>query len=102
MDLTDGAQAGETELEIRVVNLWPNRLIGGEELPEDCQWRGAAQSGGQPLLEGEPSPTGRATITTWKHWAEDSPLWESGLLGPVTLRMVGSITLELLCRPDHS
>ena len=38
------------------------------------------------LLEGKPSPTGRHTFTTWRHWSKDSPLMESGLLGPVKCR----------------
>jgi len=36
-------------------------------------------------LEGKPSPTGRLTFTTWKHWTKDDALLESGLLGPVML-----------------
>ena len=29
----------------------------------------------------------RITFTTWKHWHKDSPLPDSGLLGPVRLRI---------------
>ena len=29
--------------------------------------------------------SGRLTFTTWHHFDKDSPLLESGLLGPVTL-----------------
>jgi hypothetical protein len=39
----------------------------------------------QWLLEGRPSPTGRYTFSTWRLWTKDSPLLESGLLGPVRL-----------------
>jgi hypothetical protein len=28
----------------------------------------------------------RVTFSTWKHYSKDSPLLESGLLGPVRLR----------------
>ena len=38
------------------------------------------------VAEGGPVPeTGRYTFTTWHHYTKDSPLLESGLLGPVTL-----------------
>jgi hypothetical protein len=37
------------------------------------------------MLDGKPSPTGRVTFTTWKHWTKNDPLLVSGLLGPVTL-----------------
>jgi hypothetical protein len=34
----------------------------------------------------KPSPTGRLTFTMWHHYTKDSPLLESGLLGPATLQ----------------
>ena len=37
-------------------------------------------------VEGNPKPPGgRITFTTWKHFDKDSPLLESGLIGPVRL-----------------
>jgi hypothetical protein len=39
----------------------------------------------QWFLAHQPSPTGRVTFTTWKHWTKDDPLMESGLLGPVCI-----------------
>ncbi len=50
-------------MEIAVANLWPNRLIGDQSLP----------------------PEKRLTWTTWNPFKKDSPLLESGLLGPVSL-----------------
>ena len=38
------------------------------------------------MKEGQPSPTGRHTFTTWKHWSKEDPLQNSGLLGPVQFR----------------
>jgi len=100
-DISSGVNPGENKLEINVVNLWPNRLIGDEQRPEDCQWRTNWSGSGLPLakwpqwlLEGKPSPTGRLTFTTWKHWTKDSPLLASGLLGPVTLRASEQRTLR--------
>jgi hypothetical protein len=93
VDLTESAHPGDNELEIKVTNLWPNRLIGDEQLPEDCRWGAPDPAYGAPLLawpswllEGKPSPSGRITFATWKHWSKDAALLESGLLGPVLLR----------------
>jgi hypothetical protein len=99
-DITGIAQQGQNRLEIKITNLWPNRLIGDEHLPEDCEWRKDWTGPGLPLakwpqwlLDKKPSPAGRLTFTTWKHWTKDSPLLVSGLLGPVTLRVVEQRTL---------
>ncbi len=88
VDITDAAKGGENKLEVRVVNLWPNRLIGDEQLPEDSERNdnGTLKKWPQWLLDGKPSPTGRLTFTSWRLWKKDEPLLESGLLGPVTLR----------------
>jgi hypothetical protein len=65
VEITKSAQATENRLEIDVVNLWPNRLIGDAAL----------------------APDKRFTLTNVKKFKPNSPLLESGLLGPVTLRM---------------
>lgn len=63
LDITNAARAGANVLEIDVTNLWPNRLIGDAALPEQ-----------QRLTKGN-----------WNPYTPESPLLESGLLGPVTL-----------------
>jgi len=87
VNLTAAAKPGVNKLVVKVTNLWPNRLIGDEQLPPDCEWDGKQlKAWPQWFLDGKPSPTGRLTFTTWHHWTKDSPLLESGLTGPVTLR----------------
>jgi hypothetical protein len=87
VDVTDVLKTGENTLELKVVNLWINRQIGDEQLPEDSDRNPSGNLKSWPLWvqEGKPSPTGRYTFTSWRLWKKDSPLVESGLLGPVTL-----------------
>jgi len=75
------------QLEIDVVNLWANRMIGDEQLPDDCQWSGGLlQRWPDWFLNHKPRTSGRFTFAAYKAWSKDSPLFESGLLGPVTLQ----------------
>jgi hypothetical protein len=101
-DVTDELRIGPNELVVEVTNLWPNRLIGDEPLPDDAEWTPFGEQGlhlaAWPdwLVRGAPRPdTGRAAFATWKHWRADDALLESGLLGPVVLRQAALITLPL-------
>jgi hypothetical protein len=62
-DITELLQKGENTIEIKVVNLWPNRLIGDQFLPEDK----------------------RFTKSNVMKFTKETPLLPAGLLGPVTL-----------------
>jgi hypothetical protein len=62
IDLTRAARAGENVLEIDVVNLWPNRLIGDKYLP-----------------------AAKKLTRTNIPLKDDAPLLPSGLLGPVRI-----------------
>jgi len=90
LDVTGAVHAGANPLEIEVTNLWPNRLIGDEQLPPENEYASGADHGIARLpgwyVRGEPKPPGgRVTFATWKFFAPDDPLFESGLLGPVRL-----------------
>ena len=97
LDVSSGVRPGRNRLEIRVTNLWPNRIIGDEQLPPDVEWQGVTLKGWPEwLLKGQPRPpTGRFTFTTWKFWNKDSPLLESGLLGPVVIRSARRVEIKL-------
>ena len=93
---TGNGELGVLDIEIKVTNLWPNRLIGDDRLFEDdCEWIGRTRKGAkevkikeipQWVKEGKTSPTGRHTFTMFKHWSKEDDLLPSGLLGPVTIR----------------
>ncbi len=63
VEISAALQPGANDLQIEVANLWPNRLIGDQALPENQ----------------------RFTTTTLNPYHADSPLLPSGLLGPVTI-----------------
>lgn len=96
VEVTDALKAGENQLEVKVVNLWINRQIGDEFLPEDSDRNanGTLKSWPPWLQEGKPSPTGRYTFTSWRLWKKTDPPVTSGLLGPVTLQTACSMTLR--------
>jgi hypothetical protein len=66
LEISEATRPGENQLEIEVVNFWPNRIIGDDGLPAEQ----------------------RLTRTNIRKLTRDSPLMESGLFGPVTLLQV--------------
>jgi hypothetical protein len=85
VDVTGKLRPAGNLLEVTVVNTWVNRLIGDQQPAHKdtrkLQWKTG-------LLAGTPHPAGRYTFTTAKgDYTAGSPLQESGLLGPVTLRI---------------
>ena len=96
MDVTNVLRAGANELEVSVVNLWPNRMIGDELLPEDSDRHanGTLKAWPDWLTAGQRSPTGRLTFTSWRLWRKDDALLPSGLLGPVVIQRVPTYSLQ--------
>jgi hypothetical protein len=93
VDITAAVQPKGNKLEIKVTNVWANRLIGDEQEPPDCEWGKGDRGFGGPLkafpdwfVKGLPRPSsGRYTFTTWNYFTKDSALVPSGLLGPVRI-----------------
>ena len=99
VDATRALKAGMNRLSVKVTNLWPNRLIGDAQLPDDVEWKPDFRGMSVARIpewakKGEPSPTGRVTFSLWKHWDRDDALLESGLLGPVRLEGTRRIVCE--------
>ena len=63
VDITASVRPENNQLEVEVVNFWPNRIIGDQFLPADK----------------------RFTRTNIRKLTRETPLMPSGLLGPVSL-----------------
>ena len=87
VDLGSVLHEGENLLELRVTNLWPNRLIGDETLALDFSRKGrVTDQWPQWLLDKTPRPSARTTFMSRQFWDSESALLPSGLLGPVLIR----------------
>ncbi len=62
-DVTALLKPGVNHLEVKITNLWPNRIIGDQQ----------------------PNATQKYSWTDYRPYTKDSPLLESGLIGPVTI-----------------
>jgi len=95
-DVTQWLRKGSNDLQVKVTNLWPNRLIGDEQYPADASYRGPIQAWPNWLKDPNVKrpPGKRTTFTTWQFFTKDSPLLESGLLGPVRLMRVPTLQVR--------
>jgi hypothetical protein len=80
VEVTGALKAGANQLELEVVNRWPNRMIGDKQ-PADATARTVECPPG--FLGGQKIQTGRYTFSTDDPYDAQSPLVPSGLLGPV-------------------
>jgi len=68
VDVTNALKAGDNKIEIKVTDLWVNRLIG----------------------DAQPGVTNKITYTTMPFYQANSKLLPAGLLGPVKLVSIGN------------
>ncbi len=96
LDVTPYLHKGKNHLDVKITNLWVNRLIGDDYYPEDVEWQdGHLAKWPAWLLNGQPRPEQRRiTFATWHFWNKNSPLLESGLLGPVLLQSAKKVSVR--------
>jgi hypothetical protein len=96
IDVTGAVKPGSNTLEIKVVNLWINRLVGDDQKPEGIERKpdGMLKAWPSWIVENKPNPTGRFTFESWRSWKKNDTLLESGLLGPVTISAVQIVELR--------
>ena len=69
LDVTNFIRNGENKLQVEVINLWPNRLIGDSKLPASERFT-------------------QTNITKFEAADSEQLLRESGLLGPVSIELI--------------
>ena len=100
VEIADVVNQGHNDLEVRVTNLWPNRMIGDEQYPDDVTWM---DNGMYPaswpawLTGGAVRASPRITFSTHRTFTKGDPLLPSGLLGPV--RLIPQADIPLAARP---
>ena len=85
VDIGKFVRSGDNELEIEVVNLWPNRLIGDGDLPKDQRYTKTNVKTYERQLPPGFSCWWEPECEERKKSGEPAKLLPSGLLGPVVL-----------------
>jgi len=109
VDITDELLGGDNLLQVDVTNLWVNRMVGDEQEPDDVEWSEPVTFGAAPhspvigrfmkkvpdwLRLGQPRPSRRKTVVSFKFFDKDTPLLHSGLIGPVLLKKTASLVKQ--------
>ncbi len=95
IDITKYIISGTNKLEIKVTNLWINRLIGDAKFDDDAKFTTAGSRGKgikeipEWLLTNQPKPKSeRKIFSTWQFYDSKSDLFPSGLIGPVKIKFL--------------
>ena len=101
IDITEALLGGDNLLKVDATNLWVNRMVGDEQEPDDVEWSEPVAFGAAPnsptigrfmkevpewLSQGQPRPSKRKAVVSFKFFEKDTPLLRSGLIGPVVLK----------------
>ncbi len=85
VDISGALKAGRNELEIDVVSLWMNRLIGDAALPPEKRLTKT-----NVALE-----QGKRTVKIYQGFGSEDPLHPAGLLGPVRIEFARETVVPL-------
>jgi hypothetical protein len=94
-DITGFLVSGENRVEVEVTNTLANRMIGDEFLPQDYTFAGRYIDKIPGWLDGKTKrPLQRVTFALSRFFSKDDKLVDSGLIGPVNIRVSSSKDLE--------
>ena len=88
VDVSSAVREGDNEIEIRYTNNWYNRLVGDCFLkPEDRVTRSALRYSTKPRAKSDPKRPWMLLPTVYSGPAVSDTLQQSGLCGPVSIRV---------------
>lgn len=93
LDISKFLMPGENTLEIKVANLWHNRLLADSKLPDTsgltiARWTDPVVKMPQWYVDNQPAPKSkRFTFTPQEFFKGDESRISSGLIGPVNIRL---------------